>query len=654
MSEDKKSFFETNRDVLSIAVLSAMVLAIYWQTTGFGFINLDDNQYVFENPAVLSGLNWATVKWAFTAFFAANWHPLTWLSHMIDVQLFGLNAGAHHAVNIIIHLINSILAYFVFKRMTGCFWRSVIVAALFAVHPTHVESVAWIAERKDVLSTMFWLLTMFAYVRYAEGRSAETAGVANIFSRYGSPSYLFVAALFALGLLSKPMLVTLPFVLVLMDIWPLKRVDSLKDLPGLLVEKIPLFALSGVSSYLTVLAQRSGGAVESLDYLPLDVRMLNSLTAYAKYIVTMFYPVNLAIMYPYDRNFAAWQIAGAVFLLAVVTALCVWQFRTRKYLLFGWLWFLGTLVPVIGLVQVGSQPLADRYTYVPYFGLFVMIVWGLGDLIKKSKAGKALYAGSFAAAIVILLILSSRQVSVWKDDDTVNRHALAVTRDNVLILHNMCYELTLENRLDEAEPYCRSAIAIRPEFYAGHNTLGILQIKRKQYVDAEESFRQVVAGRRNFSLGYANLALALALQKRPEEAEQNLEMAVRLDKGSVKNDVWITALNATALGYSQAGNFQKAAENLTRVLALDGNNADARGNLAFSLYRLQRVKEAQQMIESAIQLNPNQPVAYNTYGLILLEQGRNADAAAAFEKALAMDPAFEDANVNLRKARGQK
>jgi tetratricopeptide (TPR) repeat protein len=679
------NFFKTNRELIIFTVLSLLVMMIYWQTTGFEFINLDDNQYVFDNAPVLSGLNSESFKWAFTAFHSANWHPLTWLSHMLDVKLFGLNSGGHHAVNIVFHLINSLLAFAVFRKMTGCFWKSAIVAALFAVHPAHVESVAWVSERKDVLSTIFWLLTMFAYLRFAETKvpgsefqvpSSKSQVPSHEENEIDSPEndqgnldvpkpetwnlepgtkfYLLTIVLFILGLMSKPMLVTLPFVLLLLDYWPIERLKTLKDLPALLIEKIPFFVLSAGSCYITILAQRSVGAVETLDYLPIDTRLLNSLISYAKYIVTLFYPVNLAVLYPYDRNFPAWQITGAVLLLIGITALCLWQIRTRKYLLMGWLWFLGTLVPVIGIVQVGSQPLADRYTYIPYFGLFIMLVWGICDVFEKFKLNKTLLAAIFGIVIVTLSFLSFRQVSVWRNNEIIYGHALAVTKDNFLISHNLCYTLILANRLDEAEPLCRAAIQIKPDHFQAYNTLGILQVKRGQYAEAEQNFQKVLDNMPNYSLTYANLALALALDKKPEEAEVNLEKAVRLDNGMVKTDVWINALNALAISYSDQEKYEKAAENLTRILAIDSNNVDARGNLALTFYHLKRYDEAQKLIESTLQLDPNQAVPYNTYGLILLEQGRKVEAAGLFQKALQLNPDFAEAKENLKKAKGEK
>jgi protein O-mannosyl-transferase len=647
MPESKPNFFQANREVIVIAVLSILVFAIYWQATGFSFINLDDSQYIYENPAVMSGLNWESVRWAFKAFHSANWHPLTWLSHMLDVQLFGANAGGHHAVNVMLHVVNSILAFAVFRKLTGSFWRSAIVAALFAVHPAHVESVAWVAERKDVLSTLFWLLTMWAYVRYAK---RETDAEGDLFTRITSLPYLLVIGLFALGLMAKPMLVTLPFVLVLLDVWPLGRIKSLRDVPAMLTEKIPMFVLSAASSYVTVIAQRSAGAVESLDYLPIDVRLLNSVVSYAKYVVMLFYPVDLGLMYLYVRDFPAWQIGGAILLLIGITAICVQQFRARKYLLVGWLWFVGTLVPVIGIVQVGSQPLADRYTYVPYFGLFIMLVWGVADVLDHFKVSRTGLVTGFGVAVIVLSVMSFRQTSSWRENETVYARALAANPNNYIVMHDLCYTYTLAARNDEAEPLCRRVIEIKPDFYRVYNTLGILQIGRRQYAEAEQSFAKVLEFMPNFSLANANMSLALALQKRPEDAEQTLEKAVKFDNGSVKPEVWINALNALAMAYAEKGNHEKAAENLTRMLALDNANVDARGNLSLMLFHMGRLDEAQQLAESALQINPNLPIPYNTYGLILLAQDRKLEAAGMFEKALKLKPDFAEAQANLKRA----
>ena len=661
MSEE--NFFKTNRELIVFTALSALALLIYWQTTGFAFINLDDNQYVFDNPAVRGGLNWESIKWALTAFHSANWHPLTWLSHMLDVRFFGLNAGGHHATNIILHLINSCLAFVVFRKLTGCFWRSATVAALFAVHPAHVESVAWIAERKDVLSTLFWLLTMFAYIRFVKAVETKPESVENgeqvdngektsaSALPFFSSSYLLVLVLFALGLMAKPMLVTLPFVLLLMDYWALERLKSLRDLPRLIIEKLPFFVLSAVSSYITVLAQRSVGAVESLEYLPLGTRFINALVSYAKYIVTLFYPAKLAVWYPYDRDFPLVQIVGAVVLLAGITALCLWQIRTRKYLLMGWLWFLGTLVPVIGIVQVGAQPLADRYTYIPYFGLFIMLVWGLSDLFERFEFNQKILYALFGAGVLIFAFLSFKQTAVWRNNEILYKNTLAVTKDNFLISHNLCHALAMEDRLDEAENYCRQSLAANPNYYVAHNTVGFIHIKRGLNAEAEQNFQEALRLAPNYALGYANLSVAQSLLGKPVEAEANLEKAVRMSGDTVRADVFIDALNDLALAYTAQGNYQKASENLARILAIDNNNANARANMALTFYHLKRYAEAQKLVESALQLNPNLADAYNTYGLILLAQNRYREAAGLFEKALQLNADYAEARENLAKAK---
>jgi len=687
MTENKSGFFQTNRQLIVYSALFVLVMAIYYQTIGFNFINLDDNLYVFNNPIVASGLNKESLNWAFTKFYAANWHPVTWVSHLIDVELYGLNPGGHHATNIVFHLLNSILAFTVFKKMTGSFWKSAIVAALFAVHPTHVESVAWVSERKDVLSTMFWLLTMFVYLKYAETRNTEKGrrgdaetrrdeeqiNAEEIVSENAESSekddanlsasprlrvsasyfYLFLLSLvFALGLMAKPMLVTLPFVLLLMDFWALERLKTLKDLPALIIEKIPLFALTAASSYITFIAQRTGGSVESLDFLPLGTRIVNAMLSYAKYTGMLFYPAKLGVWYPYDRDFPAWQVAVAVVFIVVMTALCLWQIRTRKYLLMGWLWFLGTLVPVIGLVQVGSQPLADRYTYVPYFGLFIMLVWGVSDLFEYFKLNKTALYGLFGAFILVLTILAFNQTTYWRNNEILYKHTLSVTQKNFLISHNLCHHLTLEERMDEAEPFCLQSIADNPTYFEVYNTLGILKLKQKQYEESEKSFKECLKLEPNYASAYSNLAIAQIMQDKPEEAELNLQKAANLPN-NIPPETFATVLSDLAARYAKKENYEKTAEHLNRLLYLTPNNVDERTKLVLTYFTLKRFDEAQKQVEELIRQNPNQAEVYNLKGTILLEKKQNAEAVTQFEKALQLKPDFAEAKANLEKAKGK-
>ncbi|MFN6962872.1 MAG: tetratricopeptide repeat protein [Pyrinomonadaceae bacterium] len=640
-----------NREPVIIAALGLLVLAIYYQTTGFGFINFDDNLYVYENPVVKSGLHWETVRWAFGALWSANWHPLTWLSHAADVQLFGLNPGGHHAVNVLLHLVNSILAFVVFRRMTGETWPSAFVAALFAVHPAHVESVAWIAERKDVLSTAFWLLAMYAYAGYAESSAAAADSLAR---RWKSKSYILTAALLALGLMAKPMLVTLPFVLLLSDYWPLRRMQAASDVRWLVVEKIPLFVLTAASSVVTFLAQRSAGAVESLSYLPLAKRVANAVVSYSSYIATLFYPLDLAVYYPYRDDISAAKTAGAALLLIAVTAVCWRLARRRRYLLFGWLWYLGTLVPVIGLVQIGSQALADRYTYFPYFGLFVMIVWTVWELLQRtgSSAQRAALAAS-AVIVLILALVSHRQAAYWKDNETLYTRTLAVTGDNYIISHNLCYDLITRDRLDEAEPYCRRSIEIKPTYYNAYNTLGIADFKRGQYASAETNFKIAVDNAPDFALGYVNLAQAQSRQGKAAEAEATLRKAAE-SAGNVPLDVFASALADIASAYAEHKDYAKAAENLRRLVYVRPFDPSARSRLALMLHLDGRDDEAAPEIAAALEIDPNDPAAHNIAGMVAAARGDRAEAEVQFEQALQLKPDYQEAKDNLAKLKGAK
>jgi protein O-mannosyl-transferase len=638
MSEKEAGFFEQNKQTIVVVALAVLVVAVYWQAVGFEFINFDDNIYVYENPFVNGGLNKESIYWAFTQFHSANWHPLTWMSHQLDVTLFGLNAGSHHATNIIFHSINTVLAFAVFNKLTRSVWKSAVIAALFAIHPAHVESVAWVAERKDVLSTMFWLLTMLAYTAYARKQMSERSSVAF---------YVLTIVLFALGLMAKPMLVTLPFVLLLLDFWSLERIKSLRDLQQMIVEKLPFFALGAASSYVTVLAQRSAGAVQTLEILPAGMRISNAIVAYAQYIIALVYPTNLSVWYPYNKSISTIQIIGAAALLIVISAICIWQIKDRKYLLFGWLWFLGTLVPVIGFVQVGVQSHADRYTYIPFFGLFVMIVWGVEDLLQRRNL---ILKAAAVAVILLLSVICFHQVSLWKNNETLYKHSISVTQGNYLLLQNYCHTLILQNRIDEAEVQCRDSISANPEYSESHNSLGIIQIKRQQFADASESFRNAIKYDPGFAMYKVNLAVALASLGNVSEAEDNLRVAADSISYKVHTEIWVQAIAGLAKAYAAKGNLEKASENFVRVLSIAPERSDIRTNFAATLYTMGKFDDAQQQIESSINQNSNLPESRNIYGLILLKQGKRDQAINEFKKALQLKQDFSEADNNLKKA----
>jgi len=409
--------------------LTITTIIVYWQVRTYDFINCDDNLYVIENPSVFSGLTFKNVIWAFTDAHAGNWHPVTWLSHMLDCQVFGLNPGRHHLTNLFFHIANTLLLFLILRMMTGALWQSGFVAALFALHPLHVESVAWIAERKDVLSTFFWMLTMYSYVRYVRAPGLE---------RYW-PVLLF----FILGLMAKPMLVTLPFVLLLLDYWPLGRFNAgashknTSAVAGLIREKIPLFVFVAASCSITFFVQKSSGAVRSLEDFSFTVRLANALVSYGGYLAKMVWPHSLAIFYPHPGMPSALKIAGACLMLIGISYVAVKTASKHPYMIVGWLWYVGTLVPVIGLVQVGPQAMADRYTYIPLIGIFIMIAWGIPEAVASWRQKRVCLPVLGIGAVILLSALTWGQAAYWKNSHTLFKHAISVTEKNYTIHYNL-------------------------------------------------------------------------------------------------------------------------------------------------------------------------------------------------------------------------
>lgn len=490
---------ESRQIKLICIALAVITLAVYWQVWDFDFTNFDDDVYVHNNVAVQAGLRPVTIKWAFTTNYQSNWHPLTWISLMadteagkiaswvFDIELGRGNPGVYHLTNVLLHLANTLVVFTVLLRMTGWRWRIAFVAALFALHPAHVESVAWIAERKDVLSTLFWLGTMWFYTGYTRSRAAR--------------DYLLALGLFALGLLSKPMLVSLPLVLLLLDYWPLGRLRDGARWQDLVREKAPFLALAFVSCVVTFWAQRTGGAVGSFETYPLGVRLANAIVAYAGYIAQMFWPVRLAVLYPHPgASLPLWKAAGSAAAMIAVTAAAVRAARTRPYFIVGWLWYLITLVPVIGLVQVGKQPMADRYTYVPLLGLFFIISWGGSEVllgrdrqaVSASLARKAA-AGVLAAAVILALIPAAyAQVGVWRDSITLWRHAIAVGADTPLAHNNLATALKDKGFTEDAISEFRTAIQMEPEYADAIFNLATTLGENGQCAEAAVQFRRVL------------------------------------------------------------------------------------------------------------------------------------------------------------------
>lgn len=576
MQETKRSFLDEWSETLVFGGLAVACVVIYGQTIGFDFINLDDHSYVYLNPVVLSGLNWESIRWAFTAFHSSNWHPLTWLSHAIDVQLFGTNAGAHHAVNVILHLANSCLVFVVFRTYTGALWRSAFVAFLFAIHPTHVESVAWISERKDVLSTLFWLLTMLAYVRYLRSEASSAA----IAQRFLSPWYIATFILLALGLMAKPMLVTLPFVLVLLDVWPLKRVERMKEIIPAILEKLPLFALSAGSSVITFMAQSASGSVMGLERFPIQSRVLNSVIAYVKYIFVMFYPANLGIWYPFEPHVDVPIFIGAVTVLLGVTFVVVRQIRVRPYLAVGWFWFVGTLVPVIGLVQVGAQSMADRYTYIPFLGLFVILVWGAAELVENFEIDIRVAAGVAAIAIGVLGYTAFKQASFWKNSETLYTRTLAVTKENYFMMNLLCRHYIDRTPVENAERRCSELLDNTSNYLEAHNTIGLLRVELGRYDDALVSYRKALQIKPNTAIVYLNMSVAHSRKGDTAEASKHLQRSIELADASLSRDALAYAYNALGEAFVTQNDPERARTAFTTSLRYEPKFEPAQKNLA--------------------------------------------------------------------------
>ena len=639
-------------DVIIALGLVAATLIAYAQVAGFDFVNYDDPQYVTSNPHVTSGLTLDNIQWAFTSIVDANWLPLTSLSHMIDCQFFGLSGGMHHLVNIAFHLAAALLLFAFLNGATSARWPSAFVAFVFALHPLHVESAAWIAERKDVLSTLFWFLALFEYLRYS--------------ARPALRSYLFMLAAFCLGLMSKPMLVTFPFTLLLLDVWPLRRTRF----PKTLWEKVPLFALSLAVSLVTLFTQKSGGAMRTF---ALGLRLENALVTYAAYLAQTFFPRDLAVFYPYPESIPAWQIAVSAVILTAVSALCLRMWRTRPYLGVGWFWYLGTLVPVIGLVQVGLQSRADRYTYVPLVGIAIMLAWGAADIFEHWPAVRKPILAAAAAACLACLTLTTLQAAYWKNSEVLFQRALDVTKnDDTMELDLATYLMHLPGRSQDAISHLRAAIAINPNSAIAHEDLGAtLGSLPGHLAEAIVQFREAVRLAPGFAPSHRDLAKALAVTPGgTTEALREFETALRLDPNDPETHFYYgntlaqipersresIAQYQAALqlnpDYTEAQQVLKASVSGVPARELDAlaskveaspNSAEAHFNYALALSRTPgRGEDALTQYQAALRLKPDYPEAHNNLGVLLVNLGRQQDAIANFEAAAKERPDYQN------------
>ena len=520
------SHAQKHRDLLIMSTLVTVTLVIYAQVLGHQFINLDDPRYLYENPAVKAGLTLRGITWAFLTLNGANWHPITWIAHMIDWQMFGLNAGGHLLVNASIHAANAALVFWLLRRATGSVWPSAIVAALFAWHPLHVESVAWAAERKDTLSTFFGLLALIAYVRYTEFPSWRR--------------YTAVAVMLALGLMAKPMLVTWPFVMLLFDYWPLGRFR--KEEAGvkrsvvtrLVIEKLPFFVLVVLSSLITFIAQTQGGALRTVGAIPVGLRFCNALIAFTRYLSLTFWPHNLAPYYPYV-SVVIWDAIFAAVGLAAITAICLTERKSRPYLLVGWLWFLGTLVPVIGIVQVGDQAMADRYHYIPSIGLFMAVVFGLAGITARRKSLTIGASALTVAALVLLAGLTFRQIQLWQNSITLFEHSLRVApRSNLMMHYNLGLALNYVGRQDEAATHFEKALEVDPDFAPALYNMGVIRQKNGRMSEALSFYKHAVRSWPYMPQAHIGLGMLLVAENKIDLAVTEFQEAARLDPWSAE------------------------------------------------------------------------------------------------------------------------
>ncbi len=615
-----------NRNLLCI-FLFLIVAATFSSSLSNGFVNLDDEQYVTANTHVKTGLTLDNVEWAFQTGETGNWHPLTWLSHMLDCQIFGLKAWGHHLTALLLHSVNAVLLFLILTRMTSAMWRSLFVAAVFALHPLRVESVAWVAERKDVLSTLFFLLTLWCYARYTSSRTARL-------------SYGLALLFFALGLMSKPMLVTLPFVLLLLDYWPLDRFKN-KQIWPLVREKIPFFALAIISSFVTFLVQKKGGTVASMEAVSMANRWQNAIDSYGGYLAKTFYPANLCAFYPFPEH---WPIIPVLLSLGVVLVISVAALLLRgksPYLPVGWFWFLGTLVPVIGLVQVGRQAIADRYTYVPSIGLLILVAWGVYQ-VTRSWSSQKIILGVAASTIVLACAVATRQqIPTWKNGDALFQRAAAVTKENYYtdwVLGTLAMD---KSDAPKALQLLGRSVELCPSFPDAHESYGIALKNAGRTDEAIPQLIEALRLKSSLPSAHKNLGLALTAKGRQNEAIGEFQAALQVDPSdAISHNGWGNALDSLS-------RVDEAMEHYRSAIKLNPDYVNAHKNIGRELFRKGLLEEARIEFETVLRLKSDDAEAHNQLGKTLGRLGRTDEAINQFEQAAKLRPNDADVRVNL-------
>ncbi|HVT43081.1 MAG TPA: tetratricopeptide repeat protein [Thermoanaerobaculia bacterium] len=627
-----RSIFGVSSTWWIAGALLAGIALIYVPVIGHEFTNFDDNIQISENEVVLDGLTISGFRWAFTTFTGANWYPLTWLSHMLDVELYGTKAGGHAMTNVALHACNALLLFFLLRRMTGSTVRSGVVAALFAFHPQRVESVAWISERKDVLSALLWLATTWFYVGWVRERSARR--------------YFLVLVTFALALMAKPMVVTLPFALLLLDYWPLRRLSFDATFRararGLVLEKLPLFAMSAVISFMTVKAQE--GALAAVEALPPSERVQNALVSYVAYLIDMVWPAGLAFMYPM-RPVAGWQAAAAMAVLIAMTAIALLNRRTRPWITFGWLWYVGILVPVIGIVQVGQQAMADRYSYLPIIGILVIVVWGIAELVESHVGGATAARAATVVVLVVLALLAAKQRSYWKNSITLFERALAVTTNNHVAHINLANAKLELGRLEEARAHAEEAVRIASGNRIAHAMLGLVASQGGDFETAARAFdlaSQLDSGNAEYRY---QLGLALGKLGRTEEsAEQFLQAATLAGRQEATKTLRSHYRAQALLARDQV---EEAIPEFVRARDANPRAANIRNDLGAALARMGRLDEAIAEYRRAIELEPRLFDAHMNLGAVLSRKGDDRGAIDHFSQAAELQPQSIEPRIYL-------
>jgi tetratricopeptide (TPR) repeat protein len=622
-------------------LLACVTFAVYCQVGGFDFVNYDDNLYVTDNAHVKAGLTMEGIRWAFTTGHASNWHPLTWLSFMTDVSLFGASAPAFHIENVIFHIVNSSLLLLLLRRMTGALWPSAFAAAIFALHPLHVESVAWIAERKDVISAFFWITTMLAYETYARRDSIVAFFAALI--------------LFGLGLMTKPMLVTLPAVLMLMDAWPLGRMKVgdgvLRRFILLVLEKTPFIIFAAASCVVTFLVQQRGDSIAAVDILPIGSRIANAITAYASYIVMTVRPINLAVFYPHPGTaLPMWKIASSAIFLMALTVPIIMSRRSRPYLLIGWLWFLGTLIPVIGLVQAGAQSMADRYMYIPQIGLAIIAAWGgrdvwafMGKTLRKDRQpGLVFFAAPAFLILAIFAVITAVQISYWKDSVALFSHAINVTSGNYLAHKNLGVAYSKHKQYDQAIKQYLDGIKAKSNDPDLYYNLGNTMDDLGKLDEAEQQFRKALHVDPKHCEAHYNLANVLARRAKFDDALAEYDALLKINPKHLGG--LINLGNTFAMLHRPAN----ALPCYEAALKIDPGNQEALTNTGNALVELGKHEDAIRSYEKSVQYNPKNIGAYANMGFAYMKMGRMDDAAKAYSEVLKIDPSNAAAQQALR------